>query len=129
MNEYEEAKQEIRNETVTYVFKRLADKETGLITRDALKYALFSYSTEQSKLDHNDEKLLDEMMQFIQAPAKAMRAKQLREEDKEDEHNDEEDSEGESEESEEEVDGIDLEHFTKIFNNFKFKLNADGNII
>uniref|UniRef100_A0A7S3JAG7 Uncharacterized protein n=1 Tax=Euplotes harpa TaxID=151035 RepID=A0A7S3JAG7_9SPIT len=102
MNALQTAKQETEKETLDYVFNRLIDKSTGTVTMASLKYALYSNNIPNPK----DEKVFDEMMQYLREAS-------------------EEPEEGEGEGEDE----VDYDHFERIFKSFKFKLNADGNIL
>ena len=117
MNAFEEAKVEVAQEAMEYVYKKLADKDSGLITKEALRYALYSYDMPKP----SDEQVLDEMMQFLEKPQKTSRVV-------ESVKNAEDSDEGEAE-SEEDDEGVDYDHFQRIFKNFKFKVTPDGNIL
>ena len=144
MNAFEEAKDEVRKETMLYVFKKLADKETNLISKSTLKYALYAY--DMPKL--SDDKVMDEMLGYLgesspkqqklnlddcledpkgdlskqetkrpQEEVKAPRRKKMVVESDSDGFQNEDRNSQEEEESEEE-DGIDFEHFKRIFNRY-----------
>ena len=117
MNSFEEAKQEVAKESLDFVFKKLMDKDAGLITKDSLKFALYSYDIPKP----SDEKVFDEMLQFLEMPkkleeqAKKQRTKKAVVESEEDSD--------EGEESEEE-EGVDYDHFKRIFNRYGLDSNT-----
>ena len=45
-----------------YVYNKLIDKEKGVITKESLKYALYSYDVKAPK----DEMVIDEMMKYLE---------------------------------------------------------------
>ena len=118
MNDFEKAKNSVVKETKDYVFNKLKDKNKDTITKDTLMYALYHYDIPKPQ----DEKVFDEMLEYLQMPKTKRDKKEKRKKIVVSDSDSDENGEGEDETE------VDFDHFERIFNSFKFKITGEGNI-